>query len=449
MKNLKRLVLVFFLALKLSSCSFPDPVEPNYLGLVAQFLPEIQQNTAYYRGMDIGRFQLIWMQQLGGVGGADLEVDKYAMTSDMVQKTWYDYFIEIHPKIITAITYAHEAGAPAYRGMARLLLALNLQIVADSWGDIPYLYAIGYAQGISVIPYNTQEEIYEYIDEMVGLSLADFQTAISDQSPRPQANDLFYGGNLQKWVRAANLFRLRIALRLGHKNNDYGQAAIIIQNNDLLEGNADDMRYTYAGEFQNPFFFNDNIVRNSRVGAHFVDMLKETDDPRLPVFVKALAGPELYVGTNPGEANTAACFIGTGVASQNSASYVLTFVEQKFIEAEIMLRTGQQVLADQAFAQAVKASLMKFGVSNPAWESQYAEISNVTLQDIIEAKYVALYLDPEVWTDYRRTGFPQLTPYQGTQIPRRFIYPSQELAFNAGNVPAGISIFSRVWWDSL
>jgi len=449
MKTLKGLILFSLISLKISSCSLPEPVEPNYVALAAELLPEIQQNTATYNGMDIGRFQLIWMQQLGGVAGFDLEVDRYAMAPNMVENSWFNYYSIIHPRIISMIAYASEAGAPAYLGIGRLLLAINMQLITDTWGDVPYEHAFGYAQNLTFIPYNTQQQVYGYLIQLTDLAIDDIQKAINDTSPRPQANDHFYGGNLEKWLKAANMFKARVKLRLAHKNNDYSNLAEFFQEATLFSGNDDNMRFTYFGNQQNPYFFNDNVTRNSRVGNHFIGMLKATNDPRLPVFVRPTGSPAQFLGTNPGEGNAQASFIGANVASQTSPTFLLTFVEQKFIEAEVMLRVGQQLLADQAFQQAVKASLAMFNVSNPTWEAQHAELTNVTLQDIIHAKYIALFLNPEVWSDYRRTGFPQLTPFQGQSIPRRFLYPAREITLNAMNTPLGVTIFSRVWWDKL
>ncbi|WP_257092243.1 SusD/RagB family nutrient-binding outer membrane lipoprotein [Sphingobacterium sp. E70] len=66
----------------------------------------------------------------------------------------------------------------------------------------------------------------------------------------------------------------------------------------------------------------------------------------------------------------------------------------------------------------------------------------------------------ETWANWRRTGFPKLTPvnYPGNAtsgtIPRRFPYPSTEEAINGENfkaaaaaVPGGDNLAGRVWWD--
>ncbi len=449
MKTALKILIVTAIFININSCTLPEPPIPDYLDKVAQILPEIQQNTAYFQGMDIGRFPVIWMQQLGGVAGFDLLVDKYEMNREELQKSWTNYYTIIHPKIINAITNAHAANAPAYRGICRLLLVLNMQLITDTWGHVPYEWALGYAQGHSVVAYTDQQKIYGYLVDMTTMAIDDFQTALNDQSPRPQGNDKFYGGNLQKWLKAARLLKIRLHLRLAKKNSDYSVVAGLIQGGNLFDSNDDDMQFFYSGEFQNPYYFNDNVTKNSRAGLHFVNALHSTQDPRLPVFVRLAGSPPAYLGTAPGVANNNASFIGTGVASQHSPTYILTYVEQKFIEAEVRQRLGQQGLADQAFQQAVKASLLKFNVSNAAWEAQHANVINVTLQKIIESKYLALFLNPEVWSDYRRTGFPGLTPFQGPSIPRRFIYPQGEVLFNGINVPPGVTIFSRVWWDEL
>jgi hypothetical protein len=63
-------------------------------------------------------------------------------------------------------------------------------------------------------------------------------------------------------------------------------------------------------------------------------------------------------------------------------------------------------------------------------------------------KYIAMFLDPEAFADWRRTGIPSLTPNTGSQIPRRLPYPETEVLYNQNcPKPSVINIFTRVWWD--
>jgi hypothetical protein len=62
-----------------------------------------------------------------------------------------------------------------------------------------------------------------------------------------------------------------------------------------------------------------------------------------------------------------------------------------------------------------------------------------SLQNIIEEKYVALFLNPEVWSDWRRTCLPSLAPPTGTVgIPGRLRYGQNEINTNP-NVPGSSS----------
>jgi hypothetical protein len=82
--------------------------------------------------------------------------------------------------------------------------------------------------------------------------------------------------------------------------------------------------------------------------------------------------------------------------------------------------------------------------------------------EMINTQYWAatLFDGYEAWCNWRRTGYPVLTPvvYPGNNtggtIPRRFPYPLSEAASNPVNykaakdgVPGGDVLTSRVWWD--
>jgi len=77
-----------------------------------------------------------------------------------------------------------------------------------------------------------------------------------------------------------------------------------------------------------------------------------------------------------------------------------------------------------------------------------------SLQNIMEEKYVTLFLNAEVWNDYKRTCLPSLAPAPpsitsttpgATPIPGRLPYPQQEINTNP-NTPqtssAGVPITS-------
>ena len=70
---------------------------------------------------------------------------------------------------------------------------------------------------------------------------------------------------------------------------------------------------------------------------------------------------------------------------------------------------------------------------------------------------MANFLNPEVWTDWRRTGYPQIAPVESEyldHIPYRLRTPQAELQNNSDNIdatgiPSGLAGMStKVWWAS-
>ena len=57
------------------------------------------------------------------------------------------------------------------------------------------------------------------------------------------------------------------------------------------------------------------------------------------------------------------------------------------------------------------------------------------LTAIMEEKYVALFQNTEVWNDYRRTCYPNLTPASGNFIPARLVYGTDVRRANP-NIPS-------------
>jgi hypothetical protein len=108
--------------------------------------------------------------------------------------------------------------------------------------------------------------------------------------------------------------------------------------------------------------------------------------------------------------------------------------------------------------------------------SQYNSSATIPLSDIqaylaanpyedsfeqINTQYwAACFLDwYEAWSNWRRSGYPELTPVNyvgnatGGQIPRRMLYPTTEASNNAANYGEAIgrqgsnTFMTRVWWD--
>ncbi|MDJ0364779.1 SusD/RagB family nutrient-binding outer membrane lipoprotein [Hymenobacter sp. H14-R3] len=78
-------------------------------------------------------------------------------------------------------------------------------------------------------------------------------------------------------------------------------------------------------------------------------------------------------------------------------------------------------------------------------------------EKIVYQKYLALntVASTESWSDYRRTGFPKLAFSSQSSSPRadklatRLLYPQSEINTNNTNIPAGVTQFTKIFWDSV
>lgn len=444
------LTLSLLFLISFTSCLDVEEETPPTIETIEENLNRLSSNIVQWRSLDFTRFQLIWMQQLGGVRSVPGDVDKYILLPSHLDNSWSVFYAFILTPLVENTGIAMQLGARKHAGILNILQAYSLGLMIDTWGEIPYWQTISFGTFNQFPNYDTQQELLEEVFRLIDAGVANLRHA---ESPAiSAASDPFFGGDTDLWIRAANALRLRYLLREVHQSQNYSGSAAIIQDLQLMRNNSDDLLYqfTSASNPPNPYFDYESRIRHTRVGAHFANMLHATNDPRLPRLV-ALNLQNQRIGSAPGQLNLNASFIGPALASASSPVVLISFAEQKFIEAELYLRNNQQALADAAFREAVIASLTFFNARNPEWEALNANRTNVTLQQIIEAKYIALFLQPEVWSDFRRTGFPVLVPFTPASdiIPRRMLYPQDELTNNPDRVPRDITIFSRVWWDRM
>ena len=131
--------------------------------------------------------------------------------------------------------------------------------------------------------------------------------------------------------------------------------------------------------------------------------------------------------------------------TETQAVPLLTALEAKFIKAECAFRISGGAAAAAAYKDAIAQSFIDLKQTGAAATAYVAAQPAVpTLKDIMEQKYLALFCDPEVFSDWRRTGFPTLTP-TGPAVPRRFLYPTSEINLNTNTPSARLT--DRVTWD--
>jgi len=443
MKNryLLKLGAILLLALFISSCEkWIDPEinkDPNSVVDVPYnlLLPSIEVNLGYeFGGMDVRGITGMWIQHVSGQARQASTMGKnYNLKESDVVNLWYILYSVSMMDLTVLIQKTGDAN-PQARGAGKILMAYSLGTATDLFGDIPYTEA--FKGNANLKPkYDTQESIYTTINNLLTEAIGDLSTPNSSNAIPfgSGSNDLIYNGNTDKWIAAAHSLRARYAMHLSNKSSvDY--TAILADCVAGIASNDDDFQMPFGTTESNANPLYQFDVQRTDIAPSSAFTTRAAGDPRLEVFQDE--------GSN----------FGTFYGSIDSPVPFMTYVETLFIEAEAHLRqtvTSHQ-LANAAYDAAVKASLDKFGITNATWLANNTSgvLGDRSIKNIIEAKYIALFMQTEAYNDFRRTGYPVLVPTAGAAVPARYPYSSDERIYNTANVPTGMTIYSPLWWMS-
>jgi hypothetical protein len=446
---------IIFIAIVSSCEKWIDPemnVDPNNPKDVAmaQLIAPIEANLAYITGGELARWSCVWMQQIAGLQSQSAETDIYTIGEFDVNNAWsWNLYAPGMIDVKVLMDKAAANNSPHYSGLAKILMAYHLGVTTDQWGDIPYSDALKGAKNSFKPKYDTQQQIYSSIFKLLDEAIAELGSSTSALSP--DFEDLIYGGDLEKWEKTAYALKARYSLHLAKRNGAAAYSDALAAIAKSYNSNDDDFVFVFGSAYNNanPIYKSEQ----ERPGYYsasstYMDMLTSTGDPRRSVYFDGT------VGSKPGEPNANASTFGAAYASAESPVYLMSYSELKFIEAEARYKlNASDPMAVTACNEGIKASLEREGVyGDGSWyNTNKLTAATISLQKIIEHKYLSSFLQIETWTDWRRTGFPELQRATGavtSEIPRRLPYPNDERLYNADNYPAGVTITSRVWWDA-
>lgn len=401
------------------------------------------------------------------------------------------------------------------RGMVRILRVYTYHQLTDVAGDIPYFDALK-GEGGNVAPkYDTQKDIYLDMFKELDESAASFDAT----KPTFGAADLFYKGDVGKWKRFAYTLMLRLGMRL--TKVDAALARTWVQKaiaGGVITSDADIAKISYAnasggmnlkvrnsllnGNYLNPQDV-DN-VEGGKYAATFIDKLKSTNDPRLPVisvvWVKPAGAssysadntPALQRGLVSGSLNTRPTnfdiYSEPSPLILNVAAPIIIMgpAETHLLLAEAALRGWYTATsAKAAYENGVRAGMTQWAqypavapssnMITPAQIDAYITANpylstgsfEQQFQQISDQKWLSMFGDDyEVYANWRRTGYPVLTPVNypgnvtGGQMFRRFSIPITENLTNQANYlealkrqgfseATGDNLLTRVWWDRI
>jgi hypothetical protein len=495
MHPLKKFVVLLLLAsvVQIPSCKLRETnVNPNASedAPLSAILSGAQASLAFSAGID-GILSATVVQHTHGSNGDAVSNDNYNAQPSRFNGVWNNNYTAVLHNLNQVVKKGRENNSPYYVGVAQVLQAWTFGTLTDLFGDIPFSEALQGSGNISP-KFDAQQDVYQGIQTLLDSGIANLSKPTSSfVTPPPTNDDLIFRGNINNWLAAAWTLKARYALHLTKVDPAAASNALgFLYNGATYRGiasNTGDAQVVFgaAQTNANPYFQqNTNRPGWVGLGAAVVNLLKGnniSDDPTLPVTqpndprIASLAttytapsAPPVYRGARAGVPG-AFSLIGSYYGQATSPVVLVSYSEAKLIEAEARIRiNAADPLAQTALNDAIDANFNKV-ITNAAdtnntvakktaYKAAKATLTGTftdDLEKIITQKYIALFLQHEVWVDYRRTGLPALTPAvggstginPGGQIPRRFPYPQSEQNANA-NLPGASSYQTpKLWWD--
>ncbi|HXM38737.1 MAG TPA: SusD/RagB family nutrient-binding outer membrane lipoprotein [Gemmatimonadales bacterium] len=419
-----------------------DPNNPTTATREALFMG-VQANTFGQQESGIALTTCMWMQQCTGGGGRFVEqfgkyvIDETSHSGDFNSVYTGGGLIDIR-KIEAS---AGAAGDAVFLGIAQIYEALVVGSAADYWGDLPYTQALTAAAPTL----DNQFAVYDSVQALLSRAIVNLGGA----GPGPGARDLVFGGAPAAWIEVAHTMKARYYLHtveaagaglITGRTAAQVYADAVAQATLGISAPANDFAAFHGAstsernvwfQFSQTTFGTDLVA-----GKRLVDIMNARTDPRRPQYfgknaLGAYGGDDVNA---PQPANTVSAVDGT----RNSPTFrqpFVTYAENELILAEAYNR-GTPAVDAQALIH----------LNNERTTVPLAALVGVTgaalFDSIMVEKYVALFQNPEVWSDYRRTCRPILTPFAGAspvfggKIPGRLYYGSNERNTNPINIPA-------------
>ncbi|GAA3958517.1 SusD/RagB family nutrient-binding outer membrane lipoprotein [Mucilaginibacter dorajii] len=411
----------------------------------------------------------------------------YVATDDVSQRYWNNFYrpalndLEYIVPVLKARTDMQSTYAAA-----RIWRVFIYQKLTDYYGDIPYSQA-GKALNDKVFTpvYDPQQQIYtDFVKE-----LRESITLLTSNASQKVSGDQFYGGSAAQWKKLASSMLLKIGMRLIKVDPTQASAlakeaiadGVMTSNADmpiLLHNAAAPNGFNFTlNDGENDFFLHKTLVTEMKVagdprlavyGGVYNTFIANSGTKTLPVDTTQFNGYS-FKATDPAP-NTRVNYDAFG--QKDTPFFDFAYAEVEFLTAEAIVRgyitgsaadhykagiTGHmQSLAKLSGGPVITdAQISAYLTKNPLPAAAEAQISKINTEFWV-AGFV--FDADEVWANWRRTGYPVLTPNPGTSgvIPRKIPYPQSEFNLNNANVTAALANYggtnnfndkARVWWD--
>lgn len=360
-----------------------------------------------------------------------------------------------------------EEGAWHNLGRAQLLSAYYLALLADGWGDAPWEEALDPSNYMQP-QLSTQQTMYTDVHQFIDDAIANFQKEdLADMG----AQDIFYGGDTDQWLKLAYALKARYLLRLSNISPDYN--GVIAAANSSFTSVDDQCLLTFDGtSSQTAAWYRMRQDRNAHAASQSLhEKLTSRSDPRDAIYF--IPNPQgdgtLYFADNGQNVDIQSYFGVSGLSLIDAPTYIFSYHELEFIKAEAYVRLGGAAniaLAETALQNAISAAFQKPNVGLTATDASDYYTNHVKalfdadpLSEVMNQKYLAFFEEEalEAYSDIRRLEamgddvIELKNPNNATVgFPQRFPYGSGDVTTNPNVAAAygdGSYVYTeKVWW---
>lgn len=220
MKNIKFILICGLCTLLMASCNewldinqnpdTPDSSFPSYSQRLAhiEFYTNSAQQFSNYRS-NIGIGDVVRKSANYQYWNA------YWRFHEGISTTSYQWwFVGAACNLADMIASAEAAEAWHYVGVAKVIWAYGMMMMTDLYGEMPYDEAVGES---ATPKYNDGKEIYLGCLESLEEGLANLQKTQGANADPLSVGDYWGNGDVQKWIKFANLLKARYGVKLSKK----------------------------------------------------------------------------------------------------------------------------------------------------------------------------------------------------------------------------------------
>lgn len=406
--------------------------------------------------------------------------DQYGMNgNDFIIVTSWATFHAAITDLDVIINQGKAEGRFVYSGIAKILRAYAFSQMVDVWGDVPFSEFNRFKEGIKQPKFDDDATIYPQLITLIDAGIADISNPALNPS-RPGADDVIYGGNTGRWIKAANTLKLKLYTQVRKIQNVTPQVTALLANPATLINAVNESFVIPYGTAlltdRNPGFSDYSAAqRDQHVSPWMYEIMKGINpvfsgitDPRIPYYIYNQLKPNgaapnateyrdggfvsLYFGSvgpnrngsqqtgislfgiypvggkyDDGQGGTASNASGTGAAPYK----LITYADRLYLEAELI---NAGVIAGDArsvFNAAMTASMAQvdYVITNYIKPTQTVPALGVQTAYInaVLAKYDAgntakklEYIMTEKWLSSVGSSVDQYTDYRRTDYPVLF-----------------------------